>query len=274
MSVPRKTALITGASSGIGYELARCFAGKGYNLVLVARREDRLQQAKSEFEKKYSVRVRVISGNLSDPQTPRRIFDELTAQTIEVDVLVNNAGLGAHGFFIQTPWEKEEEILAVNVTALTAMTKLFVLGMVQRKSGQIINVASIAAFLPGPLMSTYYASKAYVLSFSEALANELKGSGVSVTALCPGPTQSEFQRVAGVDHSRLFDESRMATSKEVAEYGFRAAARCKVVAVHGVINRIFSFAVRFVPRQIVAAAARKLQERRIPGQIRGSNIAG
>ncbi len=253
--------LITGASSGIGLELARIFASRKNNLVLTARSKDKLDALKTELAEKYGVSVKTIPKDLSEPGISQEIYDQLKAEDIQVECLVNNAGFGAFGLFHETGWRNEEKMIQLNVTALTHLTKLFLSLMVSRKSGRILNVASTAAFQPGPLMAVYYASKAYVLSFSEAIANELRGTGVTVTALCPGPTKSGFQKAASIEESRLVKGKKLPSSREVAEYGYRAMMRGKTVAIHGTGNRLLAFSVRFSPRRMVTAVVRKIQEK-------------
>src|SRR4028118_836546 len=197
------TALVTGASGGIGLELARVFAQNGYDLVITARSKERLHALSNELQAKHQVSVRVLVADLAEPKAPQQIFDELQRDGVTVDVLVNNAGFAAYGPFLQTALDAELQLLQVNVTALTHLTKLFLPQMLQRQRGKILNVASTAAFQPGPLMAVYYASKAYVLSFSQAVGEELRGSGVSVSCLCPGPTTSGFQERAAMQKSRL-----------------------------------------------------------------------
>src|SRR5712692_6004686 len=184
------TALITGASGGIGYELAKLFARDSYNLVLVARSADKLAQLAAELEKAYQIRATVVAVDLAQPDGPEQVFAATQKAAIEVDVLVNNAGFGQFGFYVETDLQEELQQIQLNIASLTHLTKLYVRPMVERRHGRILNVASTAAFQPGPLMAVYYATKAYVLSFSAALSNELQGTGVSVTALCPGPTAS------------------------------------------------------------------------------------
>src|SRR5882724_4268317 len=191
-----ETVLITGASSGIGLELAKCFAADGCKLVLVARNTDALEKLAEELRRKNKIEAIVLTADLSLPETPRRIFQELSAQKISVDVLVNNAGFGLHDAFAKLPLQRQLEIIQVNVTALTELTGLFLPGMIERKRGGILNVASVAGFLPGPNMAVYYASKAFVLSFTEALAEELAEAGVTISAFCPGATESNFSQVA------------------------------------------------------------------------------
>ena len=256
----KRTALITGASSGIGREFAKLLAKDCSTLVLVARSRDRLQELKQELEKTFPVTVKAIVQDLSKAAAAHEIYLELEREHISVDILINNAGFGGYGAFVKTDWLQEAQMIGVNIIAMTEMTKLFVKGMVVRKSGNIMNVSSTAAFQPGPLMSIYYASKAYALSFSEAIANELAGTGVTVTALCPGPTATGFARTAGMGNSRLFKYAKVASAEEVARYGYRAMMRGRTVAVHGLMNKIMAFSVRLAPRKLLAAIVRGLHK--------------
>jgi short-subunit dehydrogenase len=255
----KKTALITGASSGIGYELAKVFAKKNIDLVLTARSEGKLFEIKDELENEYGISVIIIPLDLSDYQNSLKIYELLKAKKITVEYLINNAGFGDYGFFHESDWQKQEQMINLNITALTYLTHLFLKDMVARKSGKIMNVSSTAAFQPGPLMTVYYATKAFVQNFSEALANEVKGFGVTITALCPGPTESNFQAAAEMSDSPLF-KRKMPTSLDVAEYGFKAMMAGKTVAIHGVQNKILHKIVRFSPRKLVTSAVRKIQE--------------
>ncbi|MDP9360653.1 MAG: SDR family oxidoreductase [Acidobacteriota bacterium] len=257
----RRTSLITGASSGIGLDLARLFAGDGYNVVLVARSEAKLREIAAGIEKKSGVVANVIVADLAQPNAAQRIVDELSTRRITIDVLVNNAGLGLGGPFIKTDLTKELEMIQVNVVALTQLTKLLLPPMVARGSGRILNVASTAAFQPGPLMAVYYATKAYVLSFSEAIADELRDSGVTVTALCPGPTETGFAAAAQMDDSRLFNMTKPARSDAVARAGYEAMKRGKRIVIPGMRNRIMAQSVRVSPRRMVTMIVRKMQER-------------
>ncbi|SHI89327.1 hypothetical protein SAMN02745146_1827 [Hymenobacter daecheongensis DSM 21074] len=256
-----KTALITGASSGIGLELARVFAREKCRVVLVARSEKALQQLRQELEQQYVIEAVVLPADLSQTAAPQQLFDELQRRHIPVDYLINNAGFGDFGFFAETDWTKEEQMIQLNIGALTHLTKLFLPGMLERRSGRIMQLASTAAFQPGPLMAVYYATKAYVLSFSEALANELQGTGVTVTALCPGPTASGFQDAAALQDSKLVKGKKLPTAAEVAEYGYQALLRGQTVAVHGVLNTLMAQSVRFTPRRMVTALVRRMSER-------------
>ncbi len=253
MNSNRKSALITGASSGIGRDFARLLARDGYDLFLVARSEGKLREVAEELG-----HASVIVADLASPGAPQKIFDAAGP----VDVLINNAGFGNSGPFVETDLKAELEMIQVNIAALTHLTKLFVRPMVMRKSGRIMNVASTAAFQPGPLMAVYYATKAYVLSFSEAIADELHGSGVTVTALCPGPTATGFAAVSGMESSRLFSVTRPMNSEAVARFGIRAMQHGKRVAMPGVTNKLMAQSIRVSPRRLVTTIVRKLQEPR------------
>jgi len=254
-----KTALITGASGGIGYEFAQELAADGYNLVLVARSAAKLQEIQTNLTQKYPITVKVLAKDLSLPESVPAIFNQLESEKIVVDVLINNAGFGNLGEFTASEWQKEADMLQVNIFALTHLTKLFVKGMVARRQGKILNVASTAAFMPGPLMAVYYATKSYVLSFSEAIANELQGTGVSVTVLCPGPTESGFQAAASMEGSKILIDKKLPTSAEVAKYGYQAMQERKVVAIHGLNNWLLTIFVKFLPRKKLADIVRQAQ---------------
>ena len=255
----RKTALITGASSGIGLELARIFAREGYNLVLVARNGDRLRQLASELEKADGARSLILATDLTDPGAAAYVLDQTTRAGLQLDVLVNNAGFGQYGLFAENDLEECLQQIQLNVTTLTHLTRLYLPGMIERKSGRILNVASTAAFQPGPLMAVYFATKAYVLHFSEALGNELDGSGVTVTCLCPGATITEFHKRAKATGQRLLKLGAM-DARTVAEDGYRALIAGKPVVISGLKNWLVAQSVRFSPRRLVTAIARKTQE--------------
>jgi len=257
-----KRALITGATSGIGHELAYIHAEQGGDLVLVARSKNKLDQIKKALESKYRITVLVIEKDLSIKDSAKEVFDEVLNNNITVDYLINNAGFGDYGLFNERDWEKQERMISLNITALTQFTKLYISGMIKRGSGKIMNVASTAAFQPGPTMAVYYATKAYVLSFSEAINNEVNGSGVTVTALCPGATTSGFQEAASLQESRLVKGRKLPTSKEVAVYGYDAMLKGNVVAIHGVVNSIVAHAVGFLPRSLVVKLTRFIQDKR------------
>src|SRR6266403_224316 len=214
-----QTALVTGASSGIGRELAKCFAADGCRLILVARKRNALNSLADELRKLHQTQSEVFTADLARPDAASRIFQHTEANGTKIDVLVNNAGFGAQGRFAELPVERQLEMLQVNITALTQLTRLFLPGMIARRRGGVLNVASTASFQPGPGMAVYYATKAYVLSFSEAVAEELRHSGVTVTALCPGPTRTDFAATADVGNSRLFAAFGIADAADVAEFG-------------------------------------------------------
>ncbi len=260
----RKTALITGASFGIGLELARIFAREGYNLVLVARSGDKLRLLAAELEKAHSTRSLILSVDLSEAGSAAYVVDQTIRANLAVDVLVNNAGFGQYGFFAESDLEECLRQIQLNVTTLTHLTRLYLPGMIERARTEstpcrILNVASTAAFQAGPLMAVYYATKAYVLHFSEAIANELQGTGVTVTCLCPGPTATEFQERANITGIRLTTYGTM-DARSVAEDGYRALMAGKPVVISGFKNWLVAQSVRFAPRRMVTAIARKLQE--------------
>jgi hypothetical protein len=253
--------LITGASSGIGLELARVFAKNRHDLVLVARNEPKLRELAEEVQAS-GVRAHVIAADLSVPGAVQALTDSVRTFGVDVDILVNNAGYGLLGPFVETPLDVELSMIQVNIVALTELTKRLLPGMVARKSGRILNLASTAAFFPGPLMAVYYASKAYVLSFSEAIATELEGTGVTVTALCPGPTASGFQAAAKLGEARLIAGRRLPTARSVAEAGYDAMMAGKTVFVPGVSNKLTVLAPRVMPRRLMAKIVQKAQEPR------------
>lgn len=256
-----KTALITGASSGIGLELAKLHASKGGNLVLVARNKIILDKLKLELEKQYNISVYTISKDLSDPDAAKEVYNETALHSIPIDYLINNAGFGDFGMFYETDWNKEYKMINLNIIALTQFTKLYLKDMISRKGGKIMNLASTAAFQPGPEMAVYFATKAYVLSFSEAVNNEVHGKGITITALCPGMTKSGFQAAASLEESKTVKGKKLPTSKEVAIYGYDAMMKGKTVAIHGVLNNIIANSVRFMPRAFVVNLTGKIMEK-------------
>ncbi|MEN9281157.1 MAG: hypothetical protein RL594_92 [Bacteroidota bacterium] len=256
------TALITGASGGIGYELALEHVRRGGDVILVARREDKLREYQSAWESTYGVKVYVIGMDLASRGSAQALYDAVATKGLTVDILINNAGFGQYGLFEESDVERGLEMLELNVVTLTTLTRLFVVDMLRRRSGRIMNVASTASFQPVPLFAQYSATKAYVLSFSEALNNEVSDRGVTVTTLCPGPTTSGFQDVAAMHQARMADARLMATSAEVARFGYNAMLRGKTVAVHGLLNRITIMLLRFTPRSIVVRVGRMVAEKR------------
>jgi short-subunit dehydrogenase len=253
-----ETVLITGASSGIGCELAKLFAADKSNLVLVARNQEKLDQLANELRERHGVQVRVLAKDLANPQSPQTIFDTMAAEGLTVDVLVNNAGFGAGGGVADLSLERQLGMIQVNVTALTHLTRLFLPGMIRRGRGGIFNVGSTAGFQPGPFMAVYYATKAYVLSFTEALAEETIGAGVRVTCLAPGATATGFAAAAGLESKLLF-RMGLADAKTVARAGYRGFRRGKVLVIPGLTNKLGTIAVRLAPRLGVRKVVRLLQ---------------
>jgi uncharacterized protein len=254
------TSLITGASGGIGYELAKLFAKDHHNLVLVARRAQSLEHFADELRRMFGVLVKTVALDLTAADAPTLLFDQVQREGIAVDILVNNAAYGKLGDFAEVLVEESLGQIQLNVTALTHLTKLFLEPMVKRGSGKIMNVASTAGFQPGPRMAVYYATKAYVISFSEALANELAGKRVTVTCLCPGPTATGFADRAGTDKSRLFKQARPMDAKTVALKGYRGMMAGKTLVIPGLRNWLLAESLRVSPRKVVTAVSRRLMD--------------
>lgn len=256
----KNVALITGASGGLGAEFAKLFANDGYNLILVARNAEKLEKIKRETEKDYNVCVEVFTCDLAQANAAEEIFEFCGDKNAEIVALVNNAGFGDFGEFYRADLKKLTEMVQVNDMTLMRLTRLFLPQMTERKSGKILNVASVASFAPGPLMSVYYASKAFVLSFSEALSVELKPYGVSVTALCPGPTKTGFENAASLQKSGLFKNLKNADAAKTAAFGYKKMKKGKVVAVHGAGNRFLVRLMKFAPRSLVRKYVYKIQK--------------
>ena len=252
-----ETVLVTGASSGIGLELARCFAADGCRLVLVSRKGPALETLAADLRQAHKIQAQVIAADLAHPDAGPRLLAHLHSAGLKVDVLVNNAGFGAQGKFAELPLGRQLEMLQVNITSLTHLTGLLVPGMIERRRGGVLNVASTAAFQPGPGMAVYYATKAYVLYFTEALAEELAGTGVTVTAVCPGPTETNFGAVANMRTLGLVKKVSM-SAEAVARQGHRGYRRGKVVVINGFRNQVPAFLVRLFPRAAVRKVARRL----------------
>ncbi len=259
---PRGRALVTGASTGIGEEIARELARRGWSLVITARSEERLASLAAELRSEHGVQVGVIAGDLTQAGMPARLEEATEGSGVPIDLLVNNAGFGQYGEFLESDLDRELAMIQLNVTAVTELTKRFARPMAERGRGRILNVASTAAFQPGPLMSVYYATKAYVVSFSEALRQELRAHGVTVTTLCPGPTSSEFQSRARMEESPLFNRMSVPSSATVARYGVDATLAGRGIAVQGLMNRILATLTRFAPRSILPGIVRRIQEKR------------
>jgi hypothetical protein len=253
------TVLVTGASSGIGLELARCFAREGSDLVLVARTESALRTLATQLESSYDTTAHVYPADLAAPDAPQALYDRLAAGGLTVDVVVNNAGFGARGAVAELDLGRQLDMVQVNVTALTALTRLFLPGMLDRGHGGVLNVASTAAFQPGPYLAVYYATKAYVLSFSEALAEEVAGTGVTVTCLAPGPTETAFIERAGMQDANLFKAAAVMSPAEVAMTGYDAFRQGRVLEIPGAANALAAFLVRFTPRALARKIAAWLQ---------------
>jgi len=259
----RSGSIVTGASSGIGLEIARLLAADGYDLLLVASGEKKLLEVAARFSEEFGRPAAALAVDLARPDGARSLLDEVERRGLFVEVLVNNAGFGVYGPFATADLARTLEMIQVNVTSLAELTRGVLPGMTARGSGRILNVASTAAFQPGPLMAVYYATKACVLSFSEALANELSGTGVTVTALCPGPTRTAFQERAGLKASPLAAGLLVGDARRVAKAGYRGMLRGRRVVVPGLANKVMMQAVRFSPRRLVTAVARRIQESKI-----------
>lgn len=252
-------ALITGASSGLGEEFARIHAARGGDLVLVARREERLKALRDRLHQEHGVEVMVLARDLSVPGAARSLLEEL--KDFPVEMLINNAGFGGHGFFAEQEWETVRDMIRLNIETLTGLSHGVLPGMIERGSGSIMNVASLAGFLPGPLQAVYYATKAYVLSFSEALANEVRDQGVIVSALCPGATETEFFDRAGMD-GVVVRKFGVASCRKVADFGYRSLLKGKTVAVPGFANRFMMHSLRLTPRWLATRASRAVMEKK------------
>lgn len=254
-----KTALVTGAASGLGLELSILLAKDSYSLILIDINQDNLEQAKKQIKAENDVEISLLVKDLSQTNIAEEIFNQIN--NTPIDILINNAGFGLFGTFSDTNWERESQMLNLHIITTTHLTKLLLKGMVERGSGRILNMSSLAAFQPGPLMSLYYASKAYILSFSEAIANELKGTGVTVTVLCPGQTNTSFQSVVSEGTSENKIGFNIACPKSVALYGYKSMMKGKTVAIPGLINKFLSSLHRFISRGMATKIVRNIQEK-------------
>ncbi|MFA5327069.1 MAG: SDR family oxidoreductase [Prolixibacteraceae bacterium] len=256
-----KTALVTGAASGLGFEFSKLLAHDNYDLILIDFDEKRLLEASVNIEKQYPVQIQKLIFDLSQPGVANEIYSEINGKNI--DVLINNAGFGLFGLFNETAWEIEESMIHLHVLTLTRLTKLIIKDMIRNRSGKILNVSSLAAFQPGPLMSVYFATKAYILSFSEALANETKGTGVTVTVLCPGQTKTNFENVSAVNSNTKVSKVKLFTADpaKVARYGYDSMNAGKTTAIPGTMNKITAFFSRHIPRNLNASLVRNIQAR-------------
>ncbi|HEX4229959.1 MAG TPA: SDR family oxidoreductase [Bryobacteraceae bacterium] len=253
-------AIVTGASIGLGREFARLCANSGYDLVLIARSQAMLEELAIEIRQATGRKVRIVVKDLSIAEAPRQAVDELADDIDSTEVLINNAGFGLVGRFAELDEQEQMGMIQLNIVALTDLTRLLLPGMLARHKGKILNIASTAAFQPGPLMAVYFATKAYVVSFSEALHNELRGSGVTVTALCPGATRTEFDKRAGMGKTKLFSNAKLMDARKVAEIGMRAMNSGKSLVVAGTLNALMVGATRLAPRQMAASIARRMLE--------------
>jgi uncharacterized protein len=258
-AAPRQRALVTGASNGIGLELARVFAREGWDLVVTARNQEALDRLASELSSSYPASVHVAAADLASRDGARLLMENITSAGLTVDALVNNAGFGLFGPFATTSLEREQQMIDLNIGALVTLTKLCLPGMIQRRRGRVLNVASTAAFLPGPNMAVYYATKAFVLSFSEAIGDELRGTGVTVTTLCPGPTETAFQDAARMHKSRLV-QGAMMSAADVAAAGYRGILAGHTVVIPGATNRMVPLLVRMLPRRLATIVSRRAAE--------------
>ncbi|GAA4427353.1 SDR family oxidoreductase [Pontibacter saemangeumensis] len=255
-----KTVLITGASNGFGMEFAKLFAQDGYNLVLVARSTERLKNLGYDLQDEHQLEhVCIITSDLTRPEAPQEIYEELKSSGIQVDVLVNNAGAGLHGFFHETDLEREQAIIQLNINTPVALTKLFLQDMKQRNEGKILNLASVVSFMPSPLMAIYGATKAFMLSFSEALTNELQDTNITVTALCPGASNTMFFRRAGAAHTKAANGS-LSEPADVARDGYNALMNGEMRVVSGLMNKVQTTASGVLPDSATAATMRHLME--------------
>lgn len=245
--------LLTGPTSGIGYEFAQIFAKNGYDIVLVGKDPEKLRKLQIQLEETYpEQKFWILEADLSVIGVEKTVEEFLYAEEIKIDILVNNAGFGLFGEFTNTDWDKELAMMRVNMISVIALTKVVIGHMKERGEGKILNIASTAAFYPGPLMAVYYATKNFVLNFSVALSRELKDTGVTVTALCPGPTEPGFQKASGNEDSQLVKGKKLPTAAEVVKFGYQSMMRGRIVAVHGRMNRLQVMLSKILPVEVVA----------------------
>ncbi|NWO18365.1 SDR family oxidoreductase [Leptotrichia sp. oral taxon 223] len=266
-----KTVLITGASSGIGYELAKIYAENGYNLVVVARNGDKLEILKKEIFEEISknIEVIVIENDLSQENAAERLYNQIKSSNLKINTLVNNAGVGIYGKFSEFDEEtmkRNDAMINLNIKAVVELTRLFLADMIKNENGEILNVSSVAAFMPGPLMSTYYASKAFVQSFTEAvreeMRNDIHAKNIKISVLCPGPTATGFEKSSNLEESSLFERMKVMTAKKVAEIGYKEFQKGKATIIPGIFNRIAVFGTRFFSRKLIVRTAGKIQEKK------------
>ncbi|TGQ32420.1 SDR family oxidoreductase [Mesorhizobium sp. M00.F.Ca.ET.216.01.1.1] len=258
--IARRTALITGASSGIGYEFAKLLARDHFDLVLVARDASRLERVADELRQSFGITAIVIPTDLSRPEAAAVIHRALQDKGIHINILVNNAGFNVYGPFWETDAQRELDMIQTNIVALTQLSKLLLPEMIEQRSGKILNLGSTGSFAPGPLNAVYCATKAYVLSLSEALAEELKGTGVTVTTLCPGATRTAFAERAQMIDTNIF-QGKLLSAAEVAQAGYRALMRGDTSIVVGLANKLQVLSIRFAPRDVVARIGKRIMSR-------------
>lgn len=254
----KHTVLITGASAGIGRACAVEFAKHSHDLVLVARNAAALDALRGELKTTYGISVCTIPMDLLQPDAPVRLLEEVQKQNLSVDILINNAGYGDFAPFLDSDWEKQQSMVQLNITVLMQMTYLFGNAMRKRRQGRIVNLSSVAAFYAGPYMSVYYASKAFVLSFTQAVAEELKGSGVTLTAVCPGPTATNFDKAADMGKSNMFTFHKPQTAESVAQAVYKSCMNGKVICYHSAVTKVSNIATRLLPRSVACKLARKI----------------
>lgn len=255
----KKWALITGGANGIGYELAKILCKDNYNLVLIDINHKMLCERENQLSNNFGNRIVALTIDLTKTNAALEIYNKVSELKIEIDILINNAGFGMFGFFANTSWDQEMKMIQLQIVAPTQLIKLFLPDMLKQKGGKILNVASMAAFQPGPLMSVYYSTKAYLLSFSHSVANEIRGTGVSMTVLCPGMTKTGFQAAIGNDNPKI--QLNIASSENVAQYGYRAMMKGKRIAIPGIINKSIVLIQQFLPTRFVTQMVRQLQEK-------------
>lgn len=259
----KKTALITGASTGIGRELSHIHAEKGGDLVIVARRIEKLEQLKAELEEKHGIEVMVIAKDLGLSETPTEIYEDIKKAGIEIDFLINNAGFGGLGKFHEREWEAHLAMINLNIIALTALTRFFLPDFVKRNKGRILNVSSTASLAPGPLQAVYFATKAYVTFFSNAIAEELYDTDITVTALLPGATETEFAKVSGMEKTEIFQNT--ASARSVAQDGYDGMLAGKLDVISGLTftQKLMISAIPFTPKKMILSQLRKMQEKTV-----------
>ncbi len=251
-------ALITGASGGIGYELTTLMASKGHNLIIVARSEEKLTGIAADLQKRFKVQVVFFAVDLAHEAERIKLIEFIRLNNYKINILVNNAGFGDAGYFAEADWEKNERMIQLNITALTHLTREFLPDLIKAGKGRILNVASLAGYLPGPLMSVYYATKSFVVSFSDALYNELRGTGVTVTTLSPGPVETNFFTEAGAAEARINKLLKPASAKSVAKFGYKRMMKGRKRAIQGIPNNLMIFALRFIPTEFTNPILKRL----------------